>query len=257
MSYPPYWRILFVLSVSLIGWLLTGCEAQDDDAMFTVAVTHAASARWDEALKAAGKVQKSNPSHVASRILKGLALYHVQKTDQAVEVLRSAAQDFPADFASQHFYGWIMCERGEYQDALPPLRKAHERRPDHDGTTALLARCLLEQALPEEGIPIFASLRNSSLYGKGAIVDNSIAMLYLYQGDMVKAKNHLFAALRRDPDNPVVAQNVAVLCDQYLATPREAVRYYSVARNLCLRIGDEKQAEILKQRIAQIMREPR
>ncbi|MDT8389498.1 MAG: tetratricopeptide repeat protein [Lentisphaeria bacterium] len=251
------WRVLFAMSLSLAGVLLTGCEGDDAETVFTAAVTHAASARWDEALKTAAKAQKINPSHVSSRILTGLALYHVGKMDRAEEVLRSGAQDFPADFASQHFYGWIMCDRGKYQDALPPLRKAHEIRPEHDATTALLARCLLEQGLPEEGIPLFTSLRKSPLYGKGAIVDTSIAMLYLYQGDMVKAKNHLFAALRREPDNPVVARNVAVFCDQYLAAPRDAVRYYSVARNLYLRIGDEKQADMLKKRIAQIMREPR
>ena len=257
MSFHFFQRVLIGLSLVLTGACLTGCQEQNPETMFTKAVHYAASARWDEALKIAAKVQKKNPSHVSSRILEGLALYHMQKPDQAEEVLRSASQDFPADFASQHFYGWIMCERGKYQDALPPLRKAHDLRPAHDATAALLARCLLEQALPQEGIPLLNSLRTSSLYGKGPEIDNSIAILYLYQGDKIKAKNHFFAALRREPDNPVIAQNVAVLFDQYLAAPREAVRYYSIARNQCLNIGEKKQADILKQRIARIMRESR
>lgn len=257
MPFHFLWRLFPLVCLFLTGICLTGCQGQDPETMFRTAVNYAASARWDEALKIAAGVQKKNPSHVSSRILEGLALYHLQKHGRAEEVLRSASQDFPGDFASQHFYGWIMYERGKFQDALPPLRKAHEIRPDHDGTTALLARCLLEQALPEEGIPLFNSLRKSPLYGKGAAIDNSLARLYLYEGDIIKAKNHFFAALRRDPKNPVIAQNVAVLFDQYIASPREAVRYYTVAQNLYLNMGDKKQADVLKRRIAKIMRESR
>jgi len=255
----PSKRWVFILSLCVPVFVLlvagSGCAKQDPDVLFKQAIVNAVSAHWDEALGDVKKALSANPGHLSSRILQGLCYHHLQDPEKAEETLRSAAQESPGDFAAQYFYGWIMCERGAYQDALPALRKAHILRPAHDDTVALLARCCLEQSLAEEGVGLFAGLRRNATYGKGAMVDNSIAILYLSQGNMVKAKNHLFAALRRDPDNPVIAQNLAVLHDQYLASPKEALRYYVVARNNSQKIGDKKRVALLSQRIASVARE--
>lgn len=243
-----------VLVSSLL--LLAGCAKYDADALFPEAMTAAASAHWDEAHGICEKALRSKPSHLPSRILKGLCQHHLEQSRKAEETLRGAAQDAPQDFCAQYFHGWILCEAGQYQDALPPLRQARKLRPDHPETLALLARCSLEQSLPE-GIDHLGRLRRNPTYGKGAAIDNSIALLHLSQGDMTRARNHLLAGLRRDPDNPVVAQNLGVLHDQYISQPREALRYYGMALANSQKTGDTARAARIRRRLQDLARERR
>ena len=246
-------RIFFLL----LALLLTGaCASYDPDSLFEQAVVEAASAHWDEALGLCDKALQSRQSHLSSRILKGLCLHHLGDERKAEESLRAAAQLAPEDFGAQYFHGWIQCETGRYQDALPALRKAHQLRPDHPETLALLARCCLEQGLLE-GIDYFNRLRKSKTYGQGSEIDNSIALLHLLRGDHTRAKNHLLAALRRDAGNPAVAQNLGVLHEKFLNQPHEAVRYYSMALVNSQKRGDDDRAATLRRHLQKLARDRR
>lgn len=244
------------LVISTLSATLSGCAKFDADELFADAVVDAASAHWDEALVTLRKALRADPSHLSSLVLKGLCLHHMQQADEAVTTLREAAQAGPNDFAAQYFYGWILCESREYENALRPLRKAHELRPEHPETLALLSRCCLEQSLPE-GIEHLNALRSNPTYGRGPAVFNGIAILHLSNGDRVQAKNFLMAALRREPTNPVPAQNLAVLYDQYLSEPDKAVRYYGIALVNSQKAGDQRRAAAVRERMLALAQERR
>lgn len=247
---------LLVLFLAVAPVAFTGCAKYDPGELYSEAVVEAGSAHWDDALVTVQKALRVKANHLPSLILKGLCLYHLQRVEEAEESFREALQTGPGDFAAQYFYGWILCEEQQYDSAMPHLRKAHQIRPDHPEALALLARCSLEQSLPE-GIGYFSKLRNNSTYGRGPMIDNSIALLYLSQGDFVRAKNHLLAAYRREPTHPIPAQNLAVLYDQYLSKPTDAVRFYGVALSNSQKAGDERRAAALRKRMMALARERR
>jgi Tfp pilus assembly protein PilF len=235
---------------------LSGCAKYNPDDLFSEAVIDAASAHWDEALASTEQALRSDASHLPSLVLKGLCQHYVQRPVEAEETLRAAAELAPEDFAAQYFHGWILCEAGDHEGAMAPLRRARGLRPEHPETLALLSRCCLALDLPE-GIEYLKALRGDPTYGKGPAVENGIALLHLSQGDMVQARNHLFAAIRRDPKSPVVAQNMAVLYDQYLCDLKEARRYYLVARNNSVKAGDNARAAMLGKQIGRVSRDLR
>jgi Tfp pilus assembly protein PilF len=234
-----------------------GCANYDADQLLAEAVVDAKSAHWDDALVKVERALRAQPGHLSSLILRGLCLHHLQDDVKAEEVFRDAAQSAPGDFGAQFFHGWMLCEMEMYRDALAPLRKAHDLRPDHPEAMALLARCYLEQELYGEGIGLMRKLIRDPTYGAGPAVYNGLALLYLWRGDMQAARNFLFAAYRHAPDNPVVAQNLAVLHDQYLGKPADAVKLYAVALSNSQKAGDRGRAQRLRARLQALSRERR
>ncbi len=247
------------LAASLAGscLLLAGCALDDPQASFERAIVSAAESRWPEAHEQVRRALRARPRHLPSRILAGLCHHHARQPERALDAFRGAAQDAPDDFAAQHFYGWMLAEMGKHGEALAPLRRAHELRPDDVDTLTLLARCSLEQNLPE-GIDYLTRLRRFPTYQKAPndrLIDNNLALLHLYQGDRTRAKNHMLAALKRDPASPVIAQNVGILYDQYLGEPEAAVRYYAMALVNSQKVGDREREARLRRRLNELAAE--
>jgi len=63
------------------------------------------------------------------------------------------------------------------------------------------------------------------------------------------------AALDKAPDDPVILQNMAILHDQYLRQPAEALKYYRLCLDACKQYGDTARGARIHKRIRQIDRE--
>ena len=232
---------------------LTGCEQVDLGQVMREAAAAAGEGRWELALSRTALYLEEDESNVDALVLHGLALHKKGEVAKATTMFERAAILPPERFESQYFYGWVLCEQEEYGRALKPLEAAHALQPANPDVLALLGKCCLEQNV-RRGATYVQGLQRHRAYGSGPEVPNALACLALGQDppDVQKALRELQKARDRAPENPVVLQNLAVLCDHYLRDPEEAVRYYRYCLSASQRAGQESRADAVRRRLREI-----
>lgn len=233
--------------------VFTGCEQVNVDQALRDAVVAAREGRWEVALKKTGLFLEEDEKSVEALVLHGLALHKTGQLDEATTMFERAAILAPERFEPQYFYGWILCEKEEYGRALRPLEAAYTCRPSNPDLLALLGRCCLEQNV-RRGATYIQGLQRHRAYGGGPEVPNALASLALGQDppDVQRALRELQRALDRTPENPVVLQNLAVLCDHYLRDLPQAIRYYRYCLSASQRAGQESRADAIRRRLREI-----
>jgi tetratricopeptide (TPR) repeat protein len=229
------WPLLVVV------FLVTACGGvRSVEKLHTEALQQAVAGEW--------KTLDLDEGHVDSLLLHGLALHLIGRTDDAIPPLARAAEIAPDRFSAQLFYGWILWEHGDSTDALLPLEKAVSLRPDDPNALVLASRCCLRANL-DRGKQYLTSLRDTVPgFDTKPETHNAIAYLWLFDQPQV-ARMHLLRALKNQPRHPVILQNLAVLYDQYLNDPAEAVRYYETCAAVARSRGDRERAERVEQRL--------
>ncbi len=231
-----------------------GCARRSLEQRLQDATAAAAACHWRDAYESATAALYEDRDNLTARILQGLALQELRKSEEAIDAFRLAADAAPGDFCAQYFYGWALCEAGRFADALTPLKKAYQIRRDHPDLLILLSRCCLEQNLPD-GQRYLMGLRNFRTYRDGPEVHNALAMLALGQRNYKQASLLFAEAIRRDPTNPAVLQNMAVLQDQHLRDPHQALLYYRQALAASQKGGDRQREACLRNRLRTLAEE--
>ena len=213
----------------LLGVLPSGCSRVDADQVAREAAAAMSAGDYAKGAKLAGKAMRAAPEKPEYAVLYGFALFENDEHLEARDQLAKTAADAPASFAAQYFYGWALYRLGAYGDAIVPLKNAlylkngqEEHVPD---ILVLLSRCCLKQNLAA-GRLYLKGLRRYRSFGDRPEVYNCLGLLQVGQGEHELALQSFEEALRLDPDNPVVLQNLAVLHDTYLGDPNRAIDYY-------------------------------
>jgi len=243
---------MMVAAVVTAAVLATGC--MNVPAKLKEANMAAANGSWQLASDITEKVLRKDKNNLTARILRGICLQEMQRGDEALTQLEQAATLAPDNFAAQYFYGWALAENGRFADALAPLRLAYELRKDNQDLQVLLARCALEQNLPEGARYLQMLQRYPSLEGRPELY-NALGVLWVNQGQYELARRNFTKAWQRMPQNTVAPQNLAVLFDQYLKNPTEALKHYRFCLNECQKTGDTLQSAKIQERILQLARE--
>jgi len=249
-----------VLAVWASGLFMcvSGCKRSDSTVLYREAVTAAAAGKWRAALDLLERCQDAYPDDVSVRILHGFCLFEMRRTADALDVLEQTATDAPGDFDAQFFFGWILTECGRYGDAVGPLKRAYEQRREHPAVLpdvlVLLSRCCLEQNLAE-GTGYLQALRRYRAFDRAPEVYNALGVMFLRQGDYDNARASFLTALEKDKLNPIVLQNLAVLHDQYLQEPKDAMRYYRDSLQACQLINDSTRQAAIRNRLRQLARQ--
>jgi tetratricopeptide (TPR) repeat protein len=211
-------------------------------------------------LDCAQQAFRADPHNVDYGILYGYALFANDRSREAKDQLAQMAAAAPDRFLAQYFHGWILWRLGEYGDAIRPLKNAlhlkegyEEHVPD---VLVLLARCCLKQNLPEGGRYLQA-LRAHRSFGREPETHNCLGMLQVGQGQYEAALQRFEEALRLDPGNPVILQNLAVLHDIYLKDPRQAMYYYRESLAQRIERRDPTNQADIRERLRQLARERR
>jgi tetratricopeptide (TPR) repeat protein len=163
----------------------------------------------------------------------------------------------PTDFSAQYFYGCLLADNEDYANALPPLREAYRLNADCEPLLVLLARCCIEQNLPE-GVKYLQILRKypDMQAGPNSIaLANNLGCLLTNTGNYDRATNAFNEAWAKDPQDFVPPQNLAVLYDQYRKDPRKALSYYRASEKAALAAGNTVKVDSYKTRIAALERE--
>jgi tetratricopeptide (TPR) repeat protein len=205
-------------------------------------------------LQLARRAASQSPDAAAANVLAGISQYHLGHQDKAVDTLQQAARKAPDSFAAQYFCGWVLCETGNYADALQPLRRAYAMRKNNPDLLLLLARAALQKNL-KEGATYLQALRAYRDYRTRPEVYNALGVLWFGQGDYQRARENFLLALQYAPDNCVVLQNLAVLYDQYLGAPDRAHSYYIRALKAAQVGGDTARQEKIRERLRQLVRQ--
>jgi len=232
--------------------LATGC--MNIPAKLKEANAAAANGNWQLASDITEKVLRKDRNNLSALILHGICLQEMQRGDEALTYLEHAATLAPDNFSAQYFHGWALSENGRFADALVPLRRAYDLRKDHQDLLILLARCSLEQNLPEGARYLQCLQRYPTLEAKPELY-NALGVLWVNQGQYDLARRNFLKAWQRLPQSTVAPQNLAVLYDQYLRNPTEALRHYRFCLGECEKTGDSLQGAKIRDRILQLARE--
>lgn len=241
------------LTAGVAGLLACG-GCMNVEAKVEEAAAAAASGNWTGAYELTEQCLKKEPNNVTALILNGLAQSMQGRGLEATLVLEQAAKLAPGDFAAQYFHGWILAENGRYADALVPLRQAHALRPTQKNLLVLLARCCLEQNLPE-GVRYLQAMRRFPELEKGPELYNALGVLWLNQGQYEQARSNFMLAWQRDNSSVIVPQNLAVLYDHYLRNPTEALRYYRYCLGANQKLGNQLRASLIHERVLALSKE--
>jgi hypothetical protein len=75
------------------------------------------------------------------------------------------------------------------------------------------------------------------------------------KGEYELARKSFLTGWQRDNENVVIPQNIAILNDQYLHNPAEALRHYRFCYNASVKSGDALRATKIQERILQLEKE--
>ena len=250
----------FVLLLALLGGLLVGCSRVDPDQAARDATAAMAAGDFVKGMDLAHQAVKGAPRNADYGVLYGFALFENEQLTEARDQLAKTAAAAPDSFVAQYFHGWVLWRLGDCGDAIGPLKNAlflkdgyEECVPD---VLVLLARCCLEQNL-DEGFRYLQALRVHRSFGKEPEVYNCLALLSVGQGQHEQALRKLEDALRLDPTNPVILQNLAVLYDTYLQDPKRAMVYYRESLVRRIERKDPTNQAAIRERLRQLARERR
>lgn len=238
--------------MAVAGLAVTGC--MNVQAKLQEAAAAASKGNWQQGYEITQKCLKKEKTNVSALVLNGFCLFELGRSDEALAMLEQGATQAPDNFAAQYFYGWILSESGRYADALVPLRRAHQLRPNHQDLLILLSRCCIEQNLPE-GARYLQALRRFPNMENRPELYNALGVLWLNQGQLELAKRQFMVAWAKDNSNLIAPQNLAVMFDQYMHNPTEALRHYRFCLDANQRSGDQLRAAKINDRIQQLSKE--
>jgi hypothetical protein len=144
----PLLGVAFLLQGLLTVWLLVDCRNRGQDQMwFWVILWFQPLGAW--AYFVAVKLPQLR-GHSAGPGLPGLGTLFQRRA--SLDELRYKAEHIPT-LANRLALAQRLIEKGQYEEAVPPLREALKTEPDHGQILYSLALCHVRAGRPLEGIP--------------------------------------------------------------------------------------------------------
>ncbi|MFA6815578.1 MAG: hypothetical protein WCS73_04705 [Lentisphaeria bacterium] len=144
--------------------------------------------------------------------------------------LEKATSLAPQRYDTWYYLGWGKVQCKKYREALPALEKALKLLPPgnkrREDILLLIVRCCIKNNLYTKGFQYLQPLRCLEQYASDPNFYNITAILALKRGDEHTAVSHFIQALKKDPSNATVLQNIAVYFDIYKAKQLVARDYY-------------------------------
>jgi len=248
-----------------IGLIACGCgPSLSAPELYRRATYAARDADMEGALRLVEQCLELEPNRVEALILQGYCHYSLMTPEQLRDDASSAERPLEqavglesTNFMAQYMYGWILFEAGKYSMALEPLERAYESRDkehpeNEDSLLVMLSTCCVQQNLVR-GRSYLQTLRRFGGFENSALLYNALGVLNVKQMDYKTALSNFMEALQRDEDHPVVLLNLAILHDEYLKRPEDAMRYYARAIAARQAMRDASRQDAIRNRLKQLV----
>lgn len=147
--------------------------------------------RLPEALEEINRAQQLDPSSTPILADKGLILFHLGKTEEALTLLKQVEEAQPGFYSTHNYLSYIYLRQGDYANYLAEERKA--ALLVHDQRQMIIVNAA-ERGFRQGGSHQMWSevLRvQTKMLAEGTIPDYSVAITYARLGDTANALSHL------------------------------------------------------------------
>ncbi len=221
--------LLAVCIVSGAGlMLLAGCGGQplSTRALLNKALDDASRGEWEDALEYLEIVTEREPHNIAALIFKALAYEGCGKNDLALNSARLAVKIAPHDFQAQYTLGRLYSkDQQKMQDAITPLLRALQIKPDDSNTLLLLGRCSTTLKL-DSAIKYYRQLTKNKNFKKRAELWNEMGIYYAERKKIRQAAACFVKAYKLAPSKPLIVLNFATFMDQHVGESKRALGFY-------------------------------
>lgn len=199
------------------------------ETLLSKACDAAAGCDWKSALKLSSAAYRKKPDDTNVLIAYALVLENSGRMDEAFEIIRKAALD-RTSFMAQYTLGRFHFRRGEYGQAIPPLKRAFEL-DGNDLNTILL----LEQASAAGRSMDVKSYLIDHLWkkfparfqsGKDPFILNELGLFFAVHNQPDHAIAAFQRAMQMAPDSPEINWNLAVVYDCHKKKQAAAIPFY-------------------------------
>lgn len=218
--------MLIVICVGLV--LLAGCGGQplSTQVLLNKALVDASRGEWEDALEYLETVTEREPRNIAALIFKALAYEGCNKAALALNSASLAVKIAPEDFQAQYTLGRLYSkDQQKMQDAITPLSRALQIRPDDSDTLLLLGRCSATLKL-DSAIKYYRQLTKNKKFKKRAELWNEMGIYYAERKKLRQAAACFVKAYKLAPSKPLIVLNFATFMDQYVGESRRALGFY-------------------------------
>ena len=224
-----YLRKIKILALFCIGLvMLAGCGGPplSTQALLNKALDAGSRGEWKTALGYLETVTEREPNNINALVFKALAYEGCEKNDLALNSARLAVKTAPDNFQAQYTLGRLYSkDHQKVQDAITPLGRALQIRPDDSNTLLLLGRCSTILKL-ESAIKYYKKLAADPKFKKNAELWNEMGIYYAERQQIRRAAQCFVKAYKFDSSKPLVVLNFATFRDQYVGDPKGALGFY-------------------------------
>jgi tetratricopeptide (TPR) repeat protein len=182
-------------------------EPDYDYARHNLATAYLYQERYPEAIREGLRAAQDNPGRPDTRILLGQAYTALGQYEPAGLHLRQALQADSSSGMARYHYGRLLLKQGRYPEALPHLLAARQWQPGDFWICYELGRAHQASNQPAQALQAF---QQALAIENRPEALNALGALYLEQGDLARARQHLARALELDPRNLEAAINTAM-----------------------------------------------
>lgn len=168
---------------------------------------------YSEAKEWIGRALEAEPSNTSYLYVRAGILKDEGRYEDALEIYEKCRKDYDE---TPHFYanvGECLYESGQYEKALPVLKKAVGLQEDAPGSCWYIVRCLVRHIKERESLESLPdALKYADLlvkYGYAAQGFMEKGHLYILAGDYESAKAQFQRAIEEDPENPFAYSNLS------------------------------------------------
>lgn len=219
-------RILLAISIGIM--FLAGCGGPplSTQSLLNKALDAGSRGEWEKALGYLETVTEREPNNINALVFKALAYEGCEKNDLALNAARLAVKNAPDNFQAQYTLGRLYSkDQQKVQDAITPLGRALQIKPDDNSTLLLLGRCSTILKL-ESAIKYYEKLAVKPKFKNNAELWNEMGIYYAERQQIRRAAQCFVKAYKLGSSKPLVVLNFATFRDQYVGDPKGALSFY-------------------------------
>lgn len=251
--YIKKFRILLVCGFGLVLFAGCGGPPLSTQALLNKAFDEASRGEWKEALDYLETVTEREPHNISALIFQALAYEGREKDDLALNAARLAVKNAPDNFQAQYTLGRLYSkDQQKVQDAITPLGRALQIKPDDSDTLLLLGRCSTILKL-DSAIKYYKQLAKKPKFKKNVELWNEMGIYYAERQQIRRAANCFVKAYRLNSSKALILLNFATFRDQYVGDSKGALRSYKKYLEIAVPSpNSETQRKRVEARIAKI-----